>query len=412
MDSGPDRFLCYSDDDLEGRCGKWKNGRFLCQPSLRMKRESGTQGGYLPFLDGLRGIAILAVFLFHVLGPSFGFDQLPWKGQTRDLGYDHIFLAVYPLSFGGLGVAIFFAISGYCIHLSHVNGRSSGWVPFFFRRFFRIYPAYLAAIGLFLFVLPWMGAVPGVHFLKQMTANVLAVQNFWEHLRFGINPSFWSIAVEIQLYLLYPLLLLLVRRMGWARVLLLVVGGEVGIRLLPSTLSWLELPQLPFFIRASPLAYWGSWAFGACLADHHLRGARSVFARMSPSLLMMGVIFVSFFKAMSGLTFPLCALATTAAMERFHSGRWSIPNAGWRMRVWGHLSMLGVVSYSFYLFHQPFLIWIGGSMRDRLPALGTLCCLLLLYPLLLIVAKLGHSFLEQPSIALGKKVVKGWLNRK
>jgi peptidoglycan/LPS O-acetylase OafA/YrhL len=56
-------------------------------------------------------------------------------------------LPLFPFSLGGLGVAIFFAVSGFCIHLSHLHNRNKGWSFFIYRRFFRIYPACIAALG-------------------------------------------------------------------------------------------------------------------------------------------------------------------------------------------------------------------------------------------------------------------------
>ncbi len=110
---------------------------------------------HLPFLDGIRGIAILAVYLYHSLGTSFGFDQLPWVGMFRDFETSRSFLLLYPVTYGFAGVAVFFEVSGFCIHLSHQRSRDKGWGCFFSRRFFRIFPPYLLAVCLFFFIWPW-----------------------------------------------------------------------------------------------------------------------------------------------------------------------------------------------------------------------------------------------------------------
>src|SRR6478752_5593302 len=74
---------------------------------------------HLPFLDGIRGIAILAVFLSHSLGAAYGMAMLPWDGPFRSLDAPISFLMLYPFTYGSAGVAVFFVVSGFCIHLSH-----------------------------------------------------------------------------------------------------------------------------------------------------------------------------------------------------------------------------------------------------------------------------------------------------
>jgi peptidoglycan/LPS O-acetylase OafA/YrhL len=66
---------------------------------------------HLPFLDGIRGVAILAVFLYHSLGASFGLYQLPWAGMFRDFDTSRSYLLLYPFTYGFAGVAVLFWFS-------------------------------------------------------------------------------------------------------------------------------------------------------------------------------------------------------------------------------------------------------------------------------------------------------------
>ncbi|MFM7676300.1 MAG: acyltransferase family protein, partial [Synechococcus sp.] len=84
---------------------------------------------HIPFLDAIRGLAVLAVFLYHSLGAAYGWDKMVvWKGLFRDFQQSANLLLFFPLTYGGTtGVATFFVVSGFCIHLSYINSRHQGW---------------------------------------------------------------------------------------------------------------------------------------------------------------------------------------------------------------------------------------------------------------------------------------------
>lgn len=74
--------------------------------------------------DILRGIAIAMVVIYHACGPVHGY-YLPWIGNFRDFKSppSNSFYWLYPVTFGWTGVALFFVISGFCIHLSFLRAR-------------------------------------------------------------------------------------------------------------------------------------------------------------------------------------------------------------------------------------------------------------------------------------------------
>ena len=115
-----------------------------------MADEPTKTTAHLGFLDVLRGVAILWVFLAHSVGMSYGGTLPQWgPGWTRNFGEARLPAVLFPLTYGFAGVAIFFVISGFCIHLSFLRGRPGDWQGFFVRRFFRIYPPYFCSPSCF-----------------------------------------------------------------------------------------------------------------------------------------------------------------------------------------------------------------------------------------------------------------------
>ena len=374
---------------------------------------------YFPFLDGVRGIAILAVFLFHSLGPSFGQYSLKWNGLFRDFDASSIpFLAFYPLTYGSAGVAVFFVVSGFCIHLSHQRSKKQGWLLFANKRLFRIYPSYLLAVLVFCFIWPWGSfSFPSFHRLEQLFTHLFSIHNFSRKTLFGINGSFWSIAIEVQLYALYPILLICTRKVGWKWTLMFVAFLEITIRLIVSIIGFKhEIPLLvesdnPLIVMLvlSPITYWFSWSMGAYLCDCYLAGRSSRMFSIRFDLMCLIAFALPLFKPTAAFTFLAFAWLTAISMDRLLRDEWTLPKNIFFQKIWSHLSFLGVISYSFYLFHQPILKLTGRVLSKVFsepvihPVIRFSACMIW-YPIILLISYLVFRLIERPSMALGNLV--------
>jgi peptidoglycan/LPS O-acetylase OafA/YrhL len=176
-------------------------------------------GRRLAGLDGLRGLAALYVVVNHVFlraFPGYPVDNAPfWAG---------------PFIYGRFAVLVFIVLSGFSLALSPARHgwRLGGISAYARRRARRILPPYWAALA-FSLAVAWL-IVPqpfrGVPDLSSVLANGLLVQNIVSGPP-SPNTAFWSIAVEVQLYVLLPVLLLMVRKRG-ALAMLAVVGLVVA----------------------------------------------------------------------------------------------------------------------------------------------------------------------------------------
>lgn len=360
---------------------------------------------HLPFLDLFRGIAILVVFLFHAMHAAYEFTELPWKGLFRDFQALHSPLLLYPLTYGPMGVAMFFVVSGFCIHLSHARSSTQSWGDFSRKRFFRIYPPYLLAVVVFYSMWPFRTfslSSPGMQ--RQLWTHLLEVHNLNGETFYGINGSFWSIAVEIQLYMIYPIMLFLVWKFGWRYGLLLVAIAELTIRLCQS--FGIALPDA---IIGSPFAFWFSWSIGAFLAHRFIARKPSPLSALRFDVLLVVALLLPFFRPTQPFLFVATALLTGVAIEKLAYGIWQIPREKYLTQFIRHLSFLGVISYSFYLIHQPILLLIRrlpatyyGLPQNLSPHVRFALCMGM-YPLLLALAYLMHRYVEIPSAKLGKR---------
>jgi peptidoglycan/LPS O-acetylase OafA/YrhL len=173
-------------------------------------------------LDGLRGLAALFVVVNHIFlraFPGYPADHAPfWAGW---------------FIYGRFAVVVFIALSGFSLALApgRRGWRLDGVSRFARRRARRILPAYWAALA-FSLVVAWLLVRPpgeGVPGTRSVLVNGLLVQNIVGAP--SPNRSFWSMAVEAQLYIAFPLLLLMVRRFGAVAMVAVVtvIVATVGI---------------------------------------------------------------------------------------------------------------------------------------------------------------------------------------
>jgi peptidoglycan/LPS O-acetylase OafA/YrhL len=185
---------------------------------------AGSRSRRLAGLDGIRGLAALYVVINHVFLRAFPGSPV-----------DHAPFWAAWFIYGRFAVVIFIVLSGFSLALSPAR---HGWrldavARFAQRRARRILPPYWAALA-FSLAVAWL-IVPqpgnGVPNAKSVLVNGLLVQNIVAAHR--PNAAFWSMAVEAQLYIAFPLLLLMVRRWGGAVMvtavaLIIVAVGVVG----------------------------------------------------------------------------------------------------------------------------------------------------------------------------------------
>jgi peptidoglycan/LPS O-acetylase OafA/YrhL len=365
---------------------------------------------HITVLDPLRGAAILFVFLYHCLGAGFARDHLSWDGLFTDFSFaggQRVFTLLFPLTFGYLGVALFFVVSGFCIHLSYARNPAQGFGAFYARRFFRIYPPYLVVLIVMALTLPgkalnWHLSADWWQFLSHATL----CHNMHSDWLFGINPSFWSIAMEVEIYLLYPILIWSLRGLGWTRTLILLGVFEVSLR---GFTGWYitahDVTEVPFLFKASAYYYWFSWSLGARLADAFIRDERLPFAGGSLVLWSALTVICAMVKPLSEFTFTTAAVLTAIGMARLlQTQKLLLPDF-----LSAHLAKVGLWSYSIYLVHQPILIMVSNFLRGmwNLNSILLFVICVSLWPAILLLSKGLFHYLEMPSMELGKFILKG-----
>jgi peptidoglycan/LPS O-acetylase OafA/YrhL len=168
-----------------------------------MKRTSRdtTTGFFIPEIDGLRFIAISSVILFHITW---------YLSQKAGKDYKHDPLAML-LIHGDIGVPLFFVISGFVIALPFAKGYlTADKLPklryYFSRRLTRLEPPYIANLLIVCALIPLVTTEKLIDLLPHLLASMGYLHNITYGKASAINIVAWSLEVELQFYILAPLI--------------------------------------------------------------------------------------------------------------------------------------------------------------------------------------------------------------
>lgn len=328
---------------------------------------------YRAEIDGLRAVAVIPVILFHA-----GFELF---------------------SGGFVGVDIFFVISGYLITtilMEDIEKQRFSIVTFYERRARRILPA-LFFIMLVSIPFAWAWMLPSQ--MKDFSLGLVAVSLFASNILFWKQSGYfapaaeenpllhtWSLAVEEQYYLIFPVFLFLAWRLGKDRVFWMIVVFA-ALSLMLSEWGWRNYAIANFFL--APARVWELFAGSIAAFVVQKHGVKS---NNFLSLAGMAAIILPIFVYDETIPFPsLYALVPVSGVVLLvlyaNKDTFAAKILSMKGFVW-----IGLISYSAYLWHQPLFAFARIRVTGE-PELVLMGCLSILS---LILAALSWRYIETP----------------
>jgi peptidoglycan/LPS O-acetylase OafA/YrhL len=353
--------------------------------------DNETDGGpeRLEALDGLRGVAILLVLCFHI---------------THALPPARGAVGLYELAFriGWTGVDLFFVLSGFLITRILLDTRDA---PHYFRNFYarralRILPLYYGVLVL-VFLVPQMVRVPELAAFQTSPRDQLwywfYLQNFHplRNEAFKLVPALWSLAVEEQFYLFWPLALLLTPRRHALSLIAVVLLGGVALRLW-GVLHYPDPGPLYFYTPARL----DGLALGAAIAAMARDPGWPARRRTTGIVLgTAGAALLAMVYALAGagptsppmliVGYPAIASLAAAALIAALGRRDSMMPRLLRIRS---LRTVGKYSYGMYVLHQPVILMLRGMGLEPGPEIGQSALAAAGYTGLVVAATMGAAW--------------------
>lgn len=374
-----------------------------------VERVSRILGGYIPVLNGYRGIAILLVFLFHCISDLAGESAESVNSFYRDI-----------MKLGWCGVDAFFVLSGFLISgiLLDTREKTNFFRNFYARRMLRIFPVYYVFLGIFIGVIqPLIRSYEYENNLDISQIWYWFYLENWQSIFQGVLDRgplihLWSLALEEQFYLIYPVLIYLLPRRLLSWFLGIVILSAVFFR------SWLLLTHpltytLVHTIYINLLCRMDTLVIGSLIAVW-MRSDK-ILPRLlwiSPILtivsgISLGIIVITqggldpFNPVIQSIGFSIIAIFFSSLL--ILSVTKSENSLLVRCLSWSPLQKLGTISYGFYVYHFPILWMLCDRIYEFVGKsfiLGHLASFLCCGGLTLVISIVSWYCLEQPILRL------------
>jgi peptidoglycan/LPS O-acetylase OafA/YrhL len=335
---------------------------------LRNWIPKSSTGRHFDCLDGLRGIAILMVVLYHSDPNSF----VPFMNTGR------------PTGAGWMGVPIFFVLSGFLISypmfLRSFQGEATPWPPgYALKRVAKIVPPFYLSLVIFLIWYRYLNHQSGLVSLALKWA--VGLPNFVLDKR-ELNSVYWSLIVEVQFYILLPVLFAIFRKLQYRTLGITIFGLMLTVPGLVRYLIWnpdTELATVNFLMARFPCKLdffgWGvmfAWLFaGKMLAHHTPRRLANVGYAGICLLIVMATAWAHLVRVERIHEHPtllnLNLFEYVLGLAGFLMLFFVYDPTQWGARLLSNhwLRFTGIISYEWFLFHAPVIrtyeSWFGAT---------------------------------------------------
>lgn len=337
----------------------------------------------LIFLDGMRGIAIMLVVIFHAYARWP--DLYPYTNQYSDF---------ILFKYGWIGVELFFLISGFVILMT--LEKCNGVADFMLRRWFRLFPAMLVC-SLFIFLTAgfFHERPAGSPILEHMLPGVLFITPEWFVQVFkqpwtDIEGSFWSLYVEVKFYLIFGVFYYLLGVRLAIASLILLFSIYCATTYAEHYLPYLDIFRMVCYYTDAK--FFGWFASGAIFYEFYKTGN------------LVFLILASFVGAVSAILFqglyPGVWFVGVSVVIFFAGSLFIKPLQS--MLSCGFLLFVGFISYPFYLLHENIMVSLIIKIGDTFPFLNGIISSFLSILLVLIIGFIFANYLEP----MTKKIVK------
>jgi peptidoglycan/LPS O-acetylase OafA/YrhL len=353
-------------------------------------RRITSSGQFIPEIDGLRFIAILSVYIYHLAG-----DILRHSPAADNLALNGYWLFSVTQILN-IGVPLFFVISGFILGMpfaaAHLHRQRS--VPlrkYFLRRVTRLEPPYILCLVLFFVLKALAGRGTAGELLPNLFASIFYVHNLVYGAPSVINIVAWSLEIEIQFYILAPVLALVfaVSKPSVRRSLLVV------LLLLATGVSVLVSPNAA--LRLSLLEYAQYFLAGFLLVEIHLSGGLQ-----RPAVWLWDLVSAAGWPVLLALLVQGGGVANWAApwliLLLYVAAFRGLAMNRFVTNVW--IATIGGMCYTIYLLHN-YIVAAAGMLTERvLPAspfaLRLLVQFVLITPIVLALSAIYFRWVERP----------------